>query len=223
MMRKSPDAEYRARSRWFAPKTAHTTACCSISRRGSSTYVEAAGVKSRAFTLKVVELPYVKQLDLEYHFPAYTGLEPRTVEDGGDVAALKGTDVRLQIQPTMATGGGRLVMADGTSMPLTPNADGTLAGSLHRERQRFLQGRARWPGRREGRRRRRNTPSTSWRINRRRSRCRSRAATPTPRRCRSSSSKRAQTTTSQSRTCSWCTRSMVARRRPSASSVARSR
>ena len=97
---------------------------------GLDYYVEAAGVKSPVFTLKVVELPYVKQLDLEYRFPSYTGLAPRTVEDGGDVAALSGTEVRLKIQPTMATGSGRVVMHDGTSSPLTANPDGTLAGSF---------------------------------------------------------------------------------------------
>jgi hypothetical protein len=93
-------------------------------------YVEASGVRSPNFTLTVVELPYVKQLDLEYHFPAYTGLEPRLVEDGGDVAALSGTEVRLKVQPTMSTGSGRIVLHDGSSVPLTANADGTLAGSL---------------------------------------------------------------------------------------------
>ena len=56
--------------------------------------IEAAGVRSSSFNLKVVELPYVKQLDLEYHFPSYTGLAPRTIEDGGDVATLLGTDVQ---------------------------------------------------------------------------------------------------------------------------------
>ncbi len=127
MMRKSPEAEYQRLPMVRAENGAYDGMLFDLAE-GLEYYVEAAGVKSRAFTLKVVELPYVKQLDLEYHFPAYTGLEPRTVEDGGDVAALKGTDVRLRIQPTMATGGGRLVMADGTSMPLTPNADGTLAG-----------------------------------------------------------------------------------------------
>jgi hypothetical protein len=97
---------------------------------GLDYYVEAGGVRSPTFALKVVELPYVKQLDLEYHFPAYTGLEPRTVEDGGDVAALAGTDVRLKIQPTMAANGGRIVMNDGTSVPLSANPDGTLAGNF---------------------------------------------------------------------------------------------
>ena len=63
--------------------------------------VEAAGVRSPAFTLKVIDLPYVKKLDLEYHFPAYTGLEPRLVEDGGDIAVLAGTEVALTVTPTM--------------------------------------------------------------------------------------------------------------------------
>ncbi len=55
-----------------------------------------------------VDLPTVDKLVLEYHFPAYTGLEPRTVDPGGDIAAIKGTEVRLKITPTMATPGGRV-------------------------------------------------------------------------------------------------------------------
>lgn len=97
---------------------------------GFEYYVEASGVKSPTYTVTVVELPYVKQLDLEYRFPAYTGLEPRTVEDGGDIATLAGTDVRVTIQPTMAAASGRLVLHDGSSSPLAVNADGTLAGRL---------------------------------------------------------------------------------------------
>ena len=65
-------------------------------------YVESNGVRSPMFTLSVVDLPTVAQLDLEYHFPAYTGLAPRKVEGGGDVAAIRGTDVQLRITPTMA-------------------------------------------------------------------------------------------------------------------------
>ena len=52
-------------------------------------FVEAAGVRSPIYTLKVVDLPYVQKLELEYHFPAYTGLEPRKIEDGGDIAVLR--------------------------------------------------------------------------------------------------------------------------------------
>jgi hypothetical protein len=93
-------------------------------------FVEAAGVRSPVFTLKVVELPYVKKLDLEYRFPSYTGLEPRTVEDGGDIAVLAGTDVSLTITPTMASKGGRVVIGDKDSVPITAAPDGTLTASF---------------------------------------------------------------------------------------------
>ncbi|MCC7179865.1 MAG: hypothetical protein IT177_15910, partial [Acidobacteria bacterium] len=89
-------------------------------------FVEAAGVRSPVFTLKVVELPYVKKLDLDYRFPAYTGLEPRKVEDGGDIAVLTGTDVSVTITPTMPTKGGRLVIGEDASVALTAAPAGTL-------------------------------------------------------------------------------------------------
>jgi len=92
--------------------------------------VEAAGVRSSVFKLNVVELPYVKKLDLEYRYPSYTGLEPRKIEDGGDIAVLKGTDVQMTITPTMASTGGRVVLAENESVPLTANADGTLSAKF---------------------------------------------------------------------------------------------
>ncbi len=52
--------------------------------------VEAAGVKSAPHKLNVLEVPYAKKIDLEYTYPSYTGLEPRKIEDGGDIAVLKG-------------------------------------------------------------------------------------------------------------------------------------
>ena len=87
--------------------------------------IEAAGVKSATHKLNVVELPYAKKIDLEYTFPSYTGLEPRKIEDGGDIAVLKGTDVKLTITPTMATKGGHIVLGEKETVPLTANADGT--------------------------------------------------------------------------------------------------
>ncbi len=49
-------------------------------------------------------------MDLTYYFPYYTGLPPRTVEGGGDVAALTGAVVELSIEPTMLTPAGRLLI-----------------------------------------------------------------------------------------------------------------
>ena len=45
-------------------------------------------MKSPTYSMTVVELPAVDTLELEYVFPAYTGLPPQKVEVGGDVAAL---------------------------------------------------------------------------------------------------------------------------------------
>ena len=100
-------------------------------------YVEANGVRSGTFTLDVVDLPTVDTLAMEYRFPAYTGLEPRTVEPGGDVAAIKGTDVLLKITPTMATPGGRVILNENESLPLTKSADGTFAANFTVKAQGF--------------------------------------------------------------------------------------
>ena len=100
-------------------------------------YVESNGVRSGTFKLDVVELPTVDKLAMEYHFPAYTGLEPRTVDPGGDVAAIKGTDVRLKITPTMATPGGRVILNETDSLPLTKEADGTFAANFTVKEQGF--------------------------------------------------------------------------------------
>src|SRR5579863_5901649 len=64
-------------------------------------YVESDDVRSSTYHMKVVELPAVAKLELEYVFPAYTGLPPQKVDSTGDVAALRGTQVRVRVTPTM--------------------------------------------------------------------------------------------------------------------------
>lgn len=86
--------------------------------------VEANGVHSSVYTLKVIELPYVQRLELEYHFPSYTGLAPQKVEEGGDIAVLKGTTVRLRAVPTMQASGGQIVLSDTLRSALGPVPDG---------------------------------------------------------------------------------------------------
>ena len=49
--------------------------------------LEAEGVKSPVYTLRVADVPYVQKMQLEYVFPSYTGLEKETI-DGADVARL---------------------------------------------------------------------------------------------------------------------------------------
>jgi hypothetical protein len=93
-------------------------------------YVEASGVRSPAFKLDVSDIPYVKRVDLEYRFPAYTGLPPQAVEDTGDVAALAGTEVVVHVTPTMKVEAGRLQVEGEEPRPLTLGGDGRLVASF---------------------------------------------------------------------------------------------
>jgi hypothetical protein len=96
--------------------------------------VVADGVQSPVHTLQVVDVPYVQRLEIEYHFPAYTGLEPQKIEDGGDIAVLRGTEVRLRIFPTMKTAAGRITLNEKEALELAPQADGSLTAAFKAER-----------------------------------------------------------------------------------------
>ena len=95
-----------------------------------SYYVEADGVTSPTYKMTLVELPAVETLELEYVFPAYTGLPPQKVESGGDVAALRGTQVRVQVKSTMTTPAARSRSIRVHAAPLAAGADGILTGAF---------------------------------------------------------------------------------------------
>ena len=82
-------------------------------------FVESGGVRSSVFTMHAADLPYVKQLEMEYVFPAYTGLAPRKIDNGGDIAVLQGTQVRMRIVPTMPAPAGRMVVDGDIAVALT--------------------------------------------------------------------------------------------------------
>jgi len=91
-------------------------------------------VQSPVHTLQVVDVPYVQRLEIEYRFPAYTSLETQKIEDGGDIAVLRGTDVLLRVFPTMKTPAGRITLNEKDSIELAPQADGSLTASFKADR-----------------------------------------------------------------------------------------
>jgi len=93
-------------------------------------FVESTGIRSATFSIDVADLPYVDRLDLTYHFPRYTGLDARTQEDGGDIAALPGTLVEVRIHPTMETPSGQLLVDGEPVDELAVEADGTFLASF---------------------------------------------------------------------------------------------
>ncbi len=81
-------------------------------------FVEANNVRSEVFKLDVADLPFVKQLDLALNFPAYTRIAAKTIEDGGDIAALKGTVATITARLSNRASAARLVLADGRKVEM---------------------------------------------------------------------------------------------------------
>lgn len=81
-------------------------------------FVESNNIRSGIFKLNVVDLPYVKQLDLTLNFPAYTHLPAKVTEDGGDIAALKGTVAVITAKLTGKVRAARIVFADGKKIEM---------------------------------------------------------------------------------------------------------
>jgi uncharacterized protein DUF4175 len=96
-------------------------------------FVESNTVRSDVYKLNVVDLPFVKQLDLSLNFPAFTNLPAKAIEDGGDIAALKGTVATITAKLSGKVRAARIVFADGkkSEMRLQGNdfvGDLTVAG-----------------------------------------------------------------------------------------------
>jgi hypothetical protein len=81
-------------------------------------FVESNTIRSEVYKLNVVDLPYVKQLDLTLNFPAFTNLPSKTIEDGGDIAALKGTVATITAKLSGKVRAARIVFADGKKIEM---------------------------------------------------------------------------------------------------------
>src|SRR5207245_10995727 len=93
-------------------------------------FVEADGYKSKEFTIDVADLPRVEKLDYTYHYPAYTGLADKKEEGASDMVGLKGTIVDVLVTASQALSAGRIVFADGKSVPLQPSGEKMAMGKV---------------------------------------------------------------------------------------------
>jgi hypothetical protein len=98
--------------------------------RTTEYYVESDGVRSPAYQLTVVNLPAVDKLSLDLRFPAYTGLPVERIEEGGDVAAVRGTTVTVRAHLTMPVRSGTIQLDGRTAIPLKPDSTGRMVGSF---------------------------------------------------------------------------------------------
>ena len=77
--------------------------------------VNAGAVASSTYTVTALFPPRVQRIGIHYRYPSFSGLPPRTEEDGGDIYAPAGTRVRLVIQADKPIASGELAMPGGVS------------------------------------------------------------------------------------------------------------
>ena len=100
--------------------------------------VVAGSAESKTYTVAVARAPKATRIDVEYVYPSLFGLAPRTEQDGGDIYAPRGTQVRLRVYADMAAASGRLLLGDDMVVDLKPEGAGTvLTGVLQVESDTF--------------------------------------------------------------------------------------
>jgi hypothetical protein len=88
--------------------------------RGSLTYyAEAAGYRSRQYTINVVDRPYVRSLRVKLTFPSYTRIPPKYLDENvGDITGLPGTRVSVEMALNKEVREAALMFADSAEVAL---------------------------------------------------------------------------------------------------------
>jgi hypothetical protein len=97
-------------------------------------YVAAGPLVSTHYTVRVVDLPSVKEVRVTYRYPKWTGLKPVTEEHSGDLRAIEGTDAELEIAMDRPLKDGRLTLDDGQTVQLAGGEGNRYRGTLHMEK-----------------------------------------------------------------------------------------
>lgn len=92
-------------------------------------HVMAGARASDRFAITVVHPPAVERIALEYVYPKALGLPTRVEEDGGDIYAPSGTEVRFTITTDRPVTDSALMLTGGSRVPLTV-AGRTVTGTL---------------------------------------------------------------------------------------------
>jgi hypothetical protein len=89
-------------------------------------YVDIGVKRSNRHRIAVFDRPRVELIALEYEYPEYTGLQNKSVRNGGDVIAPEGTRITLRAAFNKTIAEATVLFGDGTALALEP--DGKTAG-----------------------------------------------------------------------------------------------
>ena len=98
-------------------------------------YVEAGPLTSGSTTrFGVVDLPTVKQIQVTYHYPAWTGLKQVSEEHGGDLRAIEGTEAEIQVTMDRPLREGVLALDGGQQVKMTGGEGNHYRGVIKMEK-----------------------------------------------------------------------------------------
>jgi len=97
-------------------------------------YVATGPLESQHYTLRVLDLPSVKEIHLTYHYPKWTGMKPGTQDHSGDLRAIEGTDAEIEFTMDRPLRNGQLALDDGQSIHLTGGDGNQYRGTVHMEK-----------------------------------------------------------------------------------------
>ena len=100
-------------------------------------FVEADGIRSDLFTVDVSEAPGIQELEVRLQYPRHTGLGQSIQKDDGDIRALAGTLVRLQIRTDQPVQAGTVKFEQSPDIFLQLSENDLLEGSFRVENDDF--------------------------------------------------------------------------------------
>ncbi|MGH9470492.1 MAG: hypothetical protein ACRD1N_09140 [Terriglobia bacterium] len=93
-------------------------------------YVQAGRVQSRRYTIRVIDVPSIKHIQVTYRYPAWTRLPDAVQEQGGDLSAVEGTAAELAISTDRPVPGGVLVLNTGKEIALSGGERNVYKGAI---------------------------------------------------------------------------------------------
>jgi hypothetical protein len=76
--------------------------------------IRAGDARSDTFTIAVADRPVVVGIEVAYRYPEYTGRDPETKSDGGEIVAVKGSEVQITARSNKPLRSARLRFGDGS-------------------------------------------------------------------------------------------------------------
>lgn len=93
-------------------------------------FVQADNAESKHFKISVRDLPGVKRVKVQLHYPAELGLKDSLQDPGGDIRAVEGTQADVSVLTDKPLDHGVLMMEDGSKLNLTKSDGNWLTAQM---------------------------------------------------------------------------------------------